>query len=125
MRRAALRLVLLLGLVPGAVANSVEAAPVLMGIVTDAQTGNPLDRVFVVVYDSSEKQIEVVMTNEAGQYQVSTLPDGQYFVRTATTGPYINELHSDVACPLCPFSAGTPVTISPGFTAIVHFALVV
>ena len=57
-------------------------------------------------------------TNASGQYTLSNLATGRYFVRTTNSAGYVDQLYAGRACPngSCSVSTGTPVTVTAGAT---------
>lgn len=96
------------------------------GLVTDAVTTAPLASVNVEVLSASGNWVASAASDGSGRYAVGGLAAGTYFVRTRSSGGYMDELYNDVPCPggSCAASGGTSVTVAaPGATVGVDFAL--
>ncbi len=113
-------------------AATVMAAPAyaqtgtITGTVTDAVSATPiLSPASIQLYRADGTQGGSVSTNASGQYTFTGLTPGVYFVKTGTAIPYYNKLYDDIPCLAddCRITAGTPVTVTAGGTAVADFAM--
>ncbi len=98
----------------------------ITGTVTDAVSATPiLSPASIQLYRADGTQGGTVSTNASGQYTFTGLTPGVYFVKTGTAIPYYNKLYDDIPCIAddCRITAGTPVTVTAGGTAVADFAL--
>ena len=77
--------------------------------------GSPAVGAQVQVYNDSGVPVEQLPTNASGNYQVDTLPDGDFFLRVVGVPGYISELYDDIQCSgFCDVLNGDAVNISGG-----------
>jgi alpha-tubulin suppressor-like RCC1 family protein/uncharacterized surface anchored protein len=99
----------------------------ISGTVTDAGSGAPLSGVTVTIYSAAGTSIGSATTNPSGAFTRTGLAPGTYYVRTSNSLGYIDELYSDLPCPVgtCPpFAAGASVAVTAGTaTSDISFAL--
>lgn len=96
----------------------------ITGTVTDVATGSPISG-SVQVWSSSGEQVGYDGIYD-GDYSVSGLPTGDYFVGTDTESwqGYTDELYDNVFCPAgCDPTSGTPVAVVAGDTTRIDFGL--
>lgn len=104
----------------------------ILGRVTHAETGDPLQSVSVALWDTTGNFVASQFPSDSGRYQFLPGP-GTYFVSTESgvDPPYsgIDEVYDDIPCPPadqggCRPLAGTPVTITETTVATdIDFAL--
>lgn len=105
---------------------SLATAGSIRGVLWDAQSGAPLTYVVVKVLNLNGDVVATDYTNYQGQYTVSGLPSGSYYVETAVGEGYEDQLYKDVPCPdgLCALGSGTLVPVVAGTSANgINFAL--
>jgi hypothetical protein len=97
--------------------GSLAVAGTITGTVTNAATSAPVASATVYVYSSSGSSAGSASTNSQGQYSVSGLSTGSYYVRTSPTG-YLGQLYNGIACPFnsCSVTSGTAVSVTTGST---------
>ena len=99
----------------------------ISGTVTDANTSAPLTGVSVLAYNASNTPLAAVTTNASGQYTITGLPNGTYYVKTANGAGYIDEVYNNIPCALgvCPNpSTGSGIGVaSGGNTSGINIAL--
>jgi 5-hydroxyisourate hydrolase-like protein (transthyretin family) len=100
----------------------------ITGTVTEAATGNPIygGGAAIEIYDASGRKVCETNAYTWGYVAPAGLPGGSYFVRTVGRAPFIDELYSNIPCPLgaCTATDGTPVVVTPGSTTTgIDFAL--
>jgi hypothetical protein len=89
----------------------------ISGTITDSSSSLPLVNVGLRIYDSTGVQVTDGFTDAAGNYiSRSGLQTGDYFVRTANSQGYINELYDNIACVGCNPTTGTPISVTVGST---------
>lgn len=80
---------------------------VLGGVVTAAD-GKPLPGLAVTIYRADQAPVATVTTNQAGSYQVTGLPPGDYTVKfTDPSGPYLTQYYKNAYVP----ELATPVAL--------------
>ena len=97
------------GLSPGAT---------IAGTVTDAGSTAPLANTPVAVHNASGTAVRSATTNSSGQYAVSGLATGTYYVRSVTTQNYVNEIYADISCPSCTTTTTSSITVPSGATGV-------
>ena len=98
----------------------------ITGTVTDAGTGAPIAGIDVQVYAPGGGWAGHATTNAAGTYTVADLAAGTYYVRTANSFPYLDQLFDNLPCPggNCTVTTGTGVSVAAGAaTANIDFGL--
>ena len=96
------------------------------GTVTDEASGEGLEGVLVMVFDSGGSQAAMAGTDQDGSYVVDDgLDPGTYFLMTENYEGYFDEVFDDHICPgVCDPTTGTPVVVGPGeAVAAIDFAL--
>lgn len=64
----------------------------IAGLVTDAQSGNPLGDIYVIAYDDSGSQVDNFYTDSSGEYRIFGLPVGDYRI---CFDPYYNSDYAE------------------------------
>ncbi|MBI4916100.1 MAG: carboxypeptidase regulatory-like domain-containing protein [Acidobacteria bacterium] len=99
----------------------------ITGRVTDALGGQGLGGYngSIRVFDSASTEVGWAYPDSLGEYHLSGLPAGQYFVATRGWTENRDELYDDLPCdPQCNVTAGTPVAVVLGqSTPNIDFAL--
>ncbi|MBK8283877.1 MAG: carboxypeptidase regulatory-like domain-containing protein [Ahniella sp.] len=97
----------------------------MSGRVTDAGSGNGLAGVTVRAFDATNRLVAVSATGPTGNYQISGLPAGNYFLTTDNPLGYQDELFNGFSCePFCNPSTGSAVVVTgTTITANRDFAL--
>jgi len=93
----------------------------LRGTVTGA--GQPIRSVTVSAYDVTGRLMGQDATDCFGQYAISGLEGGDYYVQTRNTLGYIDEAAGDVPCWGCAPPSGSKQTVVNGTSATLDFAL--
>jgi hypothetical protein len=93
-------------------AASPALAASIEGRVTGA--GTPLAGVWVEIDDSQGNWVSSTPTDAAGNYAVSGLADGTYYVSTFGAGSYINEAWNNQVCLGCDITTTTPIVVFGG-----------
>ena len=87
----------------------------IRGTVTDASTGLPLAGVSVWLYTSTFSFVAQVTTNAQGAYSFPGVTSGNYYVRTANSTSYVDEVYNDVPCPAgCSIASGASIPVVAG-----------
>lgn len=77
--------------------------------------GSPAVGAQASVYNDTGVPVEQVPTNASGNYEVDTLPDGDFFVRVGHVSGFVSELYDDIVCVgYCDIVNGDAVNISGG-----------
>lgn len=77
--------------------------------------GSPAIGAQIQVYNAGGVPVSQVPTNASGNFQVDTLPDGDFYIRVLGVPGYISELFDDRACSgYCDILSGDPVTLAGG-----------
>ncbi len=85
----------------------------ISGTVTRAFNAAPLFGVDVTAYNSAGKVVAAARSNPNGQYRLSGLPAGSYFVSTQNAQGFQDALYSGQSCePFCNPVSGTPIVVS-------------
>lgn len=86
----------------------------ISGAVSDVQTGQPLGGVGIFVTRGSGYFSRYAQTDSSGNYQLSELLPGTYFVKTESTA-YLDQLYQRIPCENnCDVTTGDPVVVSSG-----------
>ncbi|MGE0394889.1 MAG: collagen binding domain-containing protein, partial [Vicinamibacterales bacterium] len=89
----------------------------IAGFVREEGTGTPLAGVVVDVFDEAGDPVASAVTTDDGEYLTGDVPTGNYFVRTANTQGYLDELFDNIGCAVgCEVTTGTVVTHTAGVT---------
>ena len=106
---------------------ALPAAGRITGTVKSAATNGVLSGVAVRIYNSTATTYTSAVTDASGVYSFSSavLGPGTYFLRTANSLGYVDQLYSGFSCPggACTITSGTPVVLSAGATATADFSL--
>ena len=108
-----------------------DAPPPIIGTVTDAVTGEPIEGIAVSSAFSSGSLYQTAITDADGEYSLPSHPAGDYLLFTGSTSPtsapFIDEVWDDVVClgGLCDVELeGQPVTLQAGSPSpVADFAL--
>ena len=98
----------------------------ISGSARDSYTLQPLPGIAVGVRNAAGLLLGNTTTNLEGQYRFRGLPAGNYFVSTAGSQLYFDEVWHDLPCPAlaCQPTSGTPIAVlPPGETTGIDFAL--
>jgi hypothetical protein len=97
-------------------------ASTISGSVVDSVSDAPIPNREVDIYDSGGSWISYGYTDSNGNYAVSGLSNGTYYVETYGSDNYIDELYDNVVCePYCDPTTGTPIVLNGSASA--DFAL--
>jgi hypothetical protein len=91
-----------------------DAGGVITGVLTDAATGAPLFMSGVAIHNAAGATVASPSTNGEGRYLARGLATGQFFARTTTSGPWVNQLHNGITCVVCTATTGTPIGVVAG-----------
>ncbi|HWS27260.1 MAG TPA: carboxypeptidase regulatory-like domain-containing protein, partial [Xanthomonadales bacterium] len=85
----------------------------------------PIVGATVQVYNNSGVPVGQITSNASGNYQVDTLPSGNFFVRTQQSLGFVDQVFNALPCSgYCDVLSGTPVPVSSGIgTGLVDFTL--
>lgn len=76
---------------------------------------SPIVGAIVQVYNAAGVPVGQIATNASGNYQIDTLPDGSFYVRTQNVLGFIDELYNNRPCSgYCDVVNGDPVAIAGG-----------
>ncbi|HSF14044.1 MAG TPA: carboxypeptidase-like regulatory domain-containing protein, partial [Vicinamibacteria bacterium] len=99
----------------------------ILGVTTDAQTGDPLSDVRVRLLDPAGNWFDTAFTDDTGTFFFNDyIEPGTYFAHTDLTTDYFDEAYDDIACESqsCVLFFGTPISVSLGeLRTDVDFAL--
>jgi 5-hydroxyisourate hydrolase-like protein (transthyretin family) len=94
------------------------------GRITDATTGNGISNAFVQVFNSAGTYVMGGTTDNQGNYVTyGGIPAGNYFMRTANTAGYFNQLYSNQAWVGGSVTSGALVPVVVGSITTINFAL--
>ena len=99
----------------------------ISGTVVAKGSESPLQGVLVHIFNSSGAPVATAGTDASGVYTKSSLTAGTYYVRTANTMGYVDELYNNISCEggACVATSGSPVVLAAGNpTNGIDFALV-
>jgi len=109
---------------------ALEKGGLISGVITDADSGEPLQDIYLNVYDSSGDWIGRGISDAAGQYlsefygNRSVLPSGNYYVETYNSIGYVNERFNNNDCFSCDITSSTPIVVShDNITTNINFSL--
>lgn len=105
---------------------SLDPGGLITGVVSDASTGNPINGVQVIVYDSTGRRVTTASSDATGSYRVfDGLPTGNYFVRTSNSFSFVDELYPDIPCVagFCQVTGGSTVPVTVGAESQLDFQL--
>ncbi|MEM1181215.1 MAG: carboxypeptidase-like regulatory domain-containing protein [Acidobacteriota bacterium] len=90
----------------------------ISGTVTEQGSGLPIEDSFIALFDESSGIVDGAVTDGQGDYLLSDLPAGEYFI-SVESSDYFDELYDDLPClPFdCVFTTGTPVVVAEGAIA--------
>ena len=84
----------------------------ISGTATDAVSGQPLEGLYVTVYDAAGTYAGYAYTDTNGAYEVKGLTAGSYFARADST-THVAQLYDGMACPSpCVVTGGTPIPVA-------------
>ena len=87
--------------------------PAIAGVVTDAVSTLPVAGVKVQAYDVLGTLIATATSNGAGEYLIQNLYAGNFYVKTANTAGYVDDLWNGMTClPGCNPTLGTQVPVA-------------
>ncbi len=87
----------------------------ISGTVRNSANNLPIPGATVQVYNSTAVPVAQIATNPSGNYELSNVPNGNFFVRTQNSLGFINEVFNNHACGgYCDILNGDAVTISGG-----------
>lgn len=108
----------------GGINFALTAGGHIAGTVTATTGGAAVPGSRIRLFNSSGSFIAQTFTNGVGAYITAALPPGNYFVRTANTSGFIDELYNNAPCVPCTQSQGTAVTVvTAGLKGGIDFAL--
>ncbi len=85
----------------------------IAGRVTHAVTGQPLESIFINVFDANGYPVAVDSTDGAGEYLIRVPDSGNHFAFIRDF-EYVGELYNELPCPDgCDPLTGTPIPVSP------------
>jgi hypothetical protein len=90
----------------------------IAGAVTDAVTAAPIANVPVTAHDASGASLRTGMSDASGQYAVTGLAAGTYYLRTVTLGVYLNEIYADIPCPSCGVATSASISVPSGAASV-------
>lgn len=98
----------------GSVSGTVRSSPV-----------SPVVGATVQVYNSIGIPVGQISTNASGNYQIDTLPSGNFFVRTQQNLGFVDQVFNALPCSgYCDVLSGTTVPVTSGLgTGLVDFTL--
>ena len=89
----------------------------VVGRITDGLFGLPISGISVRLTGALGQSWDSTSTDAAGQFTLSGLHGGTYFLHTHEWRGYLNEVYDNVPCGAeCTPSAGTPLAVVPGAT---------
>lgn len=84
----------------------------ISGKVLDGGSGQGISSAQLVLYDSNGTQYRSVPTNAQGEYKLSGLTSGQYYLSTSNWEGYVNQLYDGTECvSYCDPTDGTPIEV--------------
>jgi hypothetical protein len=102
----------------------------IAGTIVEDGTSTPLFGVGpqafrILAYNSLGGEMGNDETDAAGNYLISNLAPGFYFVKVTVAPGHVIEMHNNITCIAedCPIFAATPVTVSANATTNVNFSL--
>ncbi len=114
---------------PGARVTGIDfalsKASLIVGEVTDAADGAPLQGVRVYVFDEAGNFVTSGMSDPDGRYETtSSIPAGVYYAYSSNSLGYVDEVFEDMPCDgICHAPGGTPIEVLEGLSTTVDFAL--
>ena len=104
---------------------ALSKASLIVGEVTDAADGTPLEGISVRIYDEYGNYVTYCSTDSEGRYETtSSIPVGVYYVKTGNAQGYVDELFDDIPClGYCYAPSGTAIEVLEGLSPTVNFAL--
>jgi hypothetical protein len=96
----------------------------ISGTVTSAALGSPIAQVLIEVYDLAGVRVDSRLTNASGQFSVTGLESGTYFVR-ASGKAYRALIYQNTPCGTCSVTSGAPVVVGSAgaMTTAVDFSM--
>ena len=112
----------------GATVNAVNIALAAGASISGTVRNNaavPVAGATVQVYDAAATPIAQIATNPSGNYEISNVANGNFFVRTQNSLGFVNEVFNNNACAgYCDILNGNAVVISGGAAVgLIDFAL--
>lgn len=89
----------------------------ISGHVTDAQTGNPINTLYISIYDVNDQEAGYGYPDNSGNYTVTGLSPGTYHAVAYPSGnsSYLRELYDNIPCAFgCDRAGGDPIAVSAG-----------
>lgn len=117
------------GTITGGIDFALDVEGVVRGRVTDEATGQPLSSIRAELWNEAGERVSYDYASSDGQYEISHIEPGTYFVATNSTNGFFNELYDDIPCPGgppddCNVITGTPVAVAMNVpTEGIDFAL--
>jgi hypothetical protein len=90
--------------------NPADANGSISGRVTRDSDGTGISGVSVYAYNSSWSYVKSVATDSSGNYSVTALAAGSYYLKTQNSAGFVDEYYNDAASQ----NAATPVAVSAG-----------
>ncbi|MCP3964250.1 MAG: hypothetical protein GY719_40995 [bacterium] len=101
-----------LGVDTGGIDFVLDPGASISGIVTDAETGDPLTGT-VRLYDGAGEWVASDYLYSSNGFEFSTLPAGTYYVSAQSYAGHVDQLWDGVPCPEeCDPTTGTPIVVS-------------
>jgi hypothetical protein len=90
----------------------------IRGTVRDAVTQQPLEYVYVEIFDTNTNLVAYGYTDDYGRYTAEGLPAGSYYAKTYDAYGYQDEMYDNVPCPdgVCNWSDGTVIVLTTAAT---------
>ena len=98
----------------------------ISGTVTNANGGAAIPNVSAWIFNAAGTFLGSTNTNASGTYTTNGLPTGMYFVRTANSLGFIDQLFNGIPCPsgACTITSGTGISVtSPATASPISFVL--
>lgn len=107
----------------GSIDFSLSAGGSIAGTVTGG--GSPLPGVELVAYDNAGFVAGQAVTNASGQYTIQGLVDGNYRLRSANVGGFIDRVYGGDSCSptACNINDGSAIAVSGATVSGIDFAL--
>ena len=84
------------------------------GTVRNVVGNTPLSTIGVELYTDAGRRGGSAVTDLFGNYSISSVVPGTYFLRTVNDRGFVDRLYSDVECASCDVRNGTPITVTSG-----------
>ncbi len=97
----------------------------ISGTVRNSATNLPIPGATVQVYNATAVPVAQIATNPSGNYELSNVANGNFFVRTQNALGFVNEVFNNRACGgYCDLLNGNPVNITGGVpVGLIDFSL--